>query len=203
MNKSTSQANLLSKKAIYFRKVGKRMFRIRNSVWSDCANLAKVQVDNYRLNYTGLLPQSYLDQFSYEEQEQDWKDWITTHPEDVLIVAEKDDGELVGYAQGKPGLTIIPPYDCELTALHVSPTWQMQGIGRQLMQAVASCFAQMGCISMMLWVIDKNKACLFYERLGGQVIGQKTLSPGNEDIQFIEIAYGWQDINSLVAFRGS
>jgi len=179
------------------------MFRIRNAELSDCENLAKVQVDNYRLNYTGLLPQSYLDQFSYEEQEQDWKDWMTTHPEDVLVVAEKDDGELVGYAQGKPELTSIPPYDSELTALHVSPTWQMLGIGRQLMKAVASRFKQMGCVSMMLWVIDKNKARVFYERLGGQIIGQQTLSPGKADIQFIEIAYGWLDINSLAALRDS
>ncbi|MHB8133665.1 MAG: GNAT family N-acetyltransferase [Anaerolineaceae bacterium] len=179
------------------------MFRIRNAVWSDCANLAKVQVDNYRLNYTGLLPQSYLDQFSYEEQEQDWKDWMTTHSEDILVVAEKNDGELVGYAQGKSGLTSIPPYDSELTALHVSPTWQMLGIGRQLMQAVASRFVQMGCLSMMLWVMDKNKARLFYERLGGQIIGKQILRPGKEDIQFVEIAYGWPDINKLVALRVS
>ena len=39
--------------------------------------IARVQVDSYRAAYAGIIPQRYLDQFSYEEQEQDWRDWIT------------------------------------------------------------------------------------------------------------------------------
>lgn len=173
--------------------------KIRKANWEDCANLAKVQVDNYRLNYAGFLPQVYLQQFSYEEQEQDWKDWMITHPEDVLVIAETENEEMVGYALGKAGLTNITTYDCELTALHVSPKWQKKGIGRQLVREVASEFVNSGCKSMMLWVIDKNPARIFYERLGGQIVGEKTIKPGNDQLHFVEIAYGWKDISSLIA----
>lgn len=174
------------------------MIKIRKAVWKDCANLAKVQVDNYRLNYAGFLPQTYLQQFNYAEQEQDWKDWMITHPDDVLVIAETENEEMVGYALGKGGQTSIPPYDCELTALHVSPNWQKSGIGRQLVREVAYEFSQTGCASMMLWVIDKNPACLFYERLGGQIIGKQIIKPGTDDLHFIELAYGWVDLKTLV-----
>jgi hypothetical protein len=50
----------------------------------------------------------------------------------------------------------------------------------------------------MLWVIDKNPACFFYERLGGQIIGKQTIKPGSEDLHFIEIAYGWEDLKTLI-----
>jgi hypothetical protein len=50
----------------------------------------------------------------------------------------------------------------------------------------------------MLWVIDKNPACLFYERLGGQIIGKQIIKPGKDDLHFIELAYGWVDLKTLV-----
>jgi ribosomal protein S18 acetylase RimI-like enzyme len=174
------------------------MFHVRSAAWEDCASLAKVQVDSYRLNYGAFLPRAYLDHYNDREQEQDWLDWMLTHPEDVLLVAESASGEMVGYASGRSGLTDIPAYDCELCAIHVSPTWQKMGVGRQLMQSVAAQFAQRNCSAMMLWVIDKNKACSFYERLGGKVVGRQTIQPGKEDIFFVELAYGWPDINALL-----
>jgi hypothetical protein len=51
---------------------------IRKAKAKDCACLARVQVDSYRTAYLGIFPQSYLDLFSYEEQEQDWRDLFSS-----------------------------------------------------------------------------------------------------------------------------
>ena len=48
----------------------------------------------------------------------------------------------------------------------------------------------------MLWVLDRNPSRLFYERLGGQLIGEQTIELG-QDVTSVEVAYGWPNIKSL------
>ncbi|MFN2283450.1 MAG: GNAT family N-acetyltransferase, partial [Anaerolineae bacterium] len=89
---------------------------IRRAKFEDSAGIAHVQVDSYRTAYAGIFPQAYLEQFTYEEQTQDWRDLLSAESEDVLYVAETDAIAIVGYALGRPGLSDIPPYDSELVA---------------------------------------------------------------------------------------
>jgi GNAT superfamily N-acetyltransferase len=168
--------------------------RIRKAKIDDSAGLAKVQVDSYRTAYAGIFPQAYLDQFSYEEQEQDWRDWISSRPEDVLYVAVLEPGGIVAYALARPGPTQIAPYDSELMALHVVRPHQRQGIGRWLVAAVAGQLQQKGCSSLMLWVLEENRARGFYERLGGHLLGESKVSWCEK----LEVAYGWPEIEMLV-----
>ncbi|MEW5871547.1 MAG: hypothetical protein AB1894_19895 [Chloroflexota bacterium] len=42
--------------------------KIRHATLEDSAGIAGVQVESYRRAYAGILPQSYLDHFTYEEQ---------------------------------------------------------------------------------------------------------------------------------------
>jgi hypothetical protein len=61
--------------------------RIRLATEDDARGLARIQVDSYRTAYAAILPADYLAQFSYEEQEQDWRTLLATKPETVLLVA--------------------------------------------------------------------------------------------------------------------
>jgi ribosomal protein S18 acetylase RimI-like enzyme len=167
--------------------------QIRKAQIEDSAELAEVQVDSYRTAYAGIFPQTYLDQFSYEEQQQDWRDWISSRPEDLLDVAESATGEIVGYALARRGLTEIPPYDSELIALHVLRSHQRQGIGRRLVAAVAGQLRQRGSRSLMLWVLEENGARGFYERLGGRPLDDSKVSWCDA----IEVSYGWPAIEVL------
>jgi len=170
---------------------------IRQATIEDSAALARIQVDSYRAAYAGLLPDrpesaAYLDHFTYEEQEQDWRDLILAGMEDVLLVAEDEEGTLVGYALGRSGPAGIAPYDGELVALHVRRSHQRQGIGRALVTAVAGQLRARGCTALMLWVLEENApARAFYERLGGRLIGAQTTHLGEGDVEAGEVAYGW------------
>jgi hypothetical protein len=53
--------------------------------------LARVQVDSYRTAYAGMFPADSLARFTYDEQEQDWRDLLETGG-DVLLVAEDETG---------------------------------------------------------------------------------------------------------------
>jgi len=173
------------------------MVKMRRAGADDSPGLASVQVDSYRAAYAGLLPEEYLAHFSYEEQEQEWRDWLPSHPDDILLVAENDGGEVVGYALGRPGLAKIAGYESELLALHVRRLWQRMGIGRQLVSVLAGQLKRQGCTSLMLWVLRGNPARAFYEKLGGQLIGEQAITLDERGTTAVEVAYGWRDIQCL------
>jgi GNAT superfamily N-acetyltransferase len=152
--------------------------RVRPANRQDSSGLARVQVDSYRTAYARIWSQELLDHFTYEEQEQDWLNWMADRPDDLLYVAETDaddcvGGEIVGYALARPGPTEIAGYESELMALHVHPSRYRQGIGRRLFAAVAGQLRRQGCTSMMLWTMEENGTGA------------------------AEVAYGWPAIESL------
>jgi hypothetical protein len=93
--------------------------RICEAQVADSAGLAEVRLDSYRTAYAGIFPQSYLAHFTYDEQERDWRDLLSSGVDDVLYVAETEAGEIVGCALGRPGRSEIPPCDGELVALEL------------------------------------------------------------------------------------
>jgi GNAT superfamily N-acetyltransferase len=172
--------------------------QIRRARIQDSAGIARAQVDSYQTAYAGILPQEYLAHFTYAEQEQDWRDLLSSQPQDIVYVAE-DAGEIIGYVLGRAGPSEIAPYDSELVALHIRRSHQHKGSGRRLVAAIAEQLRQRGCSSLMLWVLAANPARSFYERWGGQLIGERRINLGENDVAAIEVAYGWPDIPSLCA----
>jgi GNAT superfamily N-acetyltransferase len=168
--------------------------QIRPARVSDSPQLARIQVDSFQTAYAHIFPAAYLAQFSYHEQEQDWRDLLATQTGDFLYVAECKSGELSGYTLGRPGQSQDTlGYGGELVSLHVRQSHQRQGVGRALVQAVATHFKQLGATSMMLWVLADNPARNFYEKLGGHLLdGHKSWS-GNDEygLNVTEVAYGW------------
>lgn len=173
------------------------MVKIRLAQIEDSAALAQIQINSYRTAYAGLLPQDYLDHFSYEEQTQDWQDLLGGDMTDVLYVAENERDDLVGYAVGRPGSTNLEGYDCELVSLHVRRADQRQGIGCRLFAATAAWLQARGGAALMLWVLKQNPSRAFYERLGGRLSGQQAIMLG-DDVPAVEVAYGWPEIAKLV-----
>ncbi|HSF81852.1 MAG TPA: GNAT family N-acetyltransferase [Anaerolineales bacterium] len=174
--------------------------KIRAANLEDCPGIARVQVDSYRTAYAGLLPGAYLDHFTYQGQEQDWLDLLSADPDQVLHVAETPSGEIVGYGLARPNSGDMFPYDSELVALHLRNEHQQRGVGRQLLKSVSKELHRRGGRSLFVWVLAENPARQFYEKQGGNYLGQKPWQ-NNEyfatDID--EVAYGWGDIRSLIA----
>ena len=156
-------------------------------------------MNSYRTAYAPILPAEYLEHFTVAEQQHDWQDWFAADSDEILLVAEGKAGELAGYALGKYNPIELPPYQAELVALHVRRDTQRQGIGLQLINAVARALQAQRCSSLFVWVLDANPARVFYEKIGGRYITSKPWVNNREFGENIsEVAYGWLDTLELI-----
>ena len=169
--------------------------QIRRAKKEDSAGLAKVQVDSYQIGYRGLLPDDFLDQFTYDEQTQDWIELLSELEQDPLYVAIDSENQVLGYALGR--ILHNENFDCELRAVHVLKAYQRQGIATALASAIAKHYADLGYSSLMLWTMQKNSARAVYEKLGGKLVDEKT-DTWDDGTQITEVAYGWENIQDLI-----
>ncbi|KOV96444.1 acetyltransferase [Streptomyces sp. NRRL B-1140] len=143
--------------------------RIREMTLADCDRVAEIRIGGWRSAYRGLIPQSYLDGLSVEEDAERRRAHLSHSDGSVLnLVAEDPGGELVGWACHGPyreGEALTE--DAELYAIYVHPDQVGRGAGRALLaESVARCSAA-GHGRLLLWVLrDNDRARRFYERAG-------------------------------------
>lgn len=110
-----------------------------------------------------------------------------------MYVAENEEGNVIGYAQARHAA--YQAYETELDSIHIDEPYRGQQIGKRLMAALAHHLYEEGFGSLMLWVIQENRARHFYERLGGIEFDEKPMDLGKQPTT--EIAYGYPDITTL------
>lgn len=171
--------------------------RIREAVLADAAAIARVHVDSWRTTYRGIVPDGYLASLSYEQRERVWQGNLSAaRAEEFVYVAEKDGGPVVGFASGGPQNSGDAEYAGELYAIYLLASYQGQGIGRQLVRAIARQLLQADLPSMLVWVLVSNPSRSFYEALGGKELYEKPITIGGASL--VEVAYGWPDLSILV-----
>ena len=175
--------------------------RIRTAEPRDADSLARVHVDSWRSTYGGILPDEFLAGLSYRDRESFWEQVLTTaRPTVSNFLAETESGHVVGLAAGGPERTGDETYLGELYLVYLLEEHQRKGLGRLLVSAVAERLLAAGFDSMLLWVAkDNHPACRFYEALGGEPIGSRTIDIAGAGLA--EVAYGWRQVADLVTDR--
>jgi GNAT superfamily N-acetyltransferase len=162
-------------------------FHLRDAHETDIAALAALHVQTYNETHRGGRPGGP----SYELRERQWRDAFA--PQDgswFCFVIEDDDGELVGFAKGTPHDGGVPGYAGELNKIYLLQRVQRQGLGRQLLSAVARRFLERGVTSMLLFGDAKNPSNGFYEAFGAERL--------YSDTGQFNGGYGWRDLGALV-----
>ena len=166
---------------------------IRKTKLEDAAGIAKVHVDGWRTTYKGIVPDTYLDNLSYESRE---RMWISGIEQDNVYIAEDDNGQIVGFASGgKERTGKYDRYVGELYAIYLLEGQQGKGLGRKLVQTVVDDLKEKKLNSMLIWALKENPACRFYEMLGGKQIDTAEIEIEGKKLS--EIAYGWDDLADL------
>jgi ribosomal protein S18 acetylase RimI-like enzyme len=169
---------------------------IRAAVPADAPAIGRIHVESSREAYRGLLPESLLNSVSAVVRAAMWRGALEHERPIVLFVAQQAGGDLVGFAGGGSSRAASLPHDAEVYVIYVLRAAQRRGCGRRLMAALAEALHTRGFKSLCLWVLEENaSARRFYERLGGEVVGEKTEIHGDQE--FREVAYGWDRLESL------
>jgi ribosomal protein S18 acetylase RimI-like enzyme len=169
---------------------------IRAATPADAPAIGRVHVESWRETYRGVMPVQLLDSLSAVVRAAMWQGALEREPPVLLFVAQLTGGDVVGFAGGGARRGNAPPHDAEVYAIYVLRTARHRGCGRRLMAALAAALRARGFESLCLWVLRENAhARRFYERLGGQVVGERTQVDGEH--AFKEVAYGWLDLESL------
>ncbi|MEM1311493.1 MAG: GNAT family N-acetyltransferase [Cyanobacteria bacterium P01_H01_bin.153] len=170
---------------------------LREANYDDISAIARVHVDAWTTTYRGVFPDAILNNLTYQKRENGWRKIFegALGADKFTYVSENQLGQIVGFANGGLEREGSSVYQGELCAIYILQAYQRQGRGRQLVQAVAHKLAQMNVHTMLVWVLEDNPACRFYEAIGGQEVSQKDIEMGG--ITFTEVAYGWTDTSSL------
>lgn len=182
------------------------MITVRRARPSDAGAIGAVHVAAWRSAYPGILPDGYLARLSPVRQAAYYdgavRSGVGVH---VACVSGADLGTLggaariVGFVTGTPareGRWSEPLAEGEIETLYVLDDWRERGLGRRLMRAAAAHLASAGCRSAFVWVLRANPSRWFYERLGGRVVAEQTISVAGTPV--VQTAYVWSPIEKLV-----
>lgn len=167
--------------------------KIRAATLRDVYSISKIHIDSWKTTYKGLLSDKYLESLSYKEKEQLWNQVI---PKGGVFVAENESGDIIGFASGgKERTGNYDQFKGEMYAIYLLEKYQRKGVGSELFKAVIHFLQVENIDSLVVWVVEGNKSCLFYEAIGGIILDSTEVEIGGAKVN--EILYGWNDIKYL------
>lgn len=170
---------------------------IRPANLVDIGAIAKLQVDGWQSAFKNIVPQEHLDSLNYEKQAERIRGLLAERRDRFqALVAEDDTGDIVGFTCGGPHRNEGYGFDGELWAIYVNSNSQSQGVGRQLVSAMANQLRAYGFTNMIIWCLNENPYCRFYEKLGGKIAGEKWDDIGGKKLQ--QRGYGWPNLQEFV-----
>jgi ribosomal protein S18 acetylase RimI-like enzyme len=160
-------------------------FTVREMTIADVPAVAALHVATFNETHT-----TNNDGPRYELREHQWRTAFANDDGSWFgIVIENEDGELIGFAKGKPHDGGVPGYAGELNKIYLLRRYHRQGLGRALLCEVANRFLGRGVSSMLLFGDANNPSNRFYEAMGGErIMGERVEFHG---------AYGWRDLRKL------
>ncbi|MEV5199439.1 GNAT family N-acetyltransferase [Streptomyces sp. NPDC053720] len=144
--------------------------RVRDMTVDDCETVSRIRARGWRGAYTGLVPQSYLDEMelAVAEDAERRRASLGRGTTIVNLVAERPGSGVIGWGCYGPYREMGRPVARgELYALYVTPEQIGTGAGRALMAEILGRTTAAGFPDLALWVLKENApARRFYERAG-------------------------------------
>ncbi|AXV40896.1 GNAT family N-acetyltransferase [Methanobacterium sp. BAmetb5] len=156
---------------------------IRRATLNDVNPLAMVIMRAWKVAYTGIIDQEYIEGIDKDRYVSIFKNNILNQEEIILVYDEKG---VKGFISGKEQ---EGKYDCEIVGLYVDPETQGQGIGKLLFQKIEEEFRAKGRNNLIVWTLDKADNNDFYMKMGGVKKENKTLLYGGKSYRGVGFSF--------------
>lgn len=168
---------------------------IRQAKLDDATGIAKVHVDSWRTTYKGIIPDDFLKNLTYEQRTELWRSNILKE-ENYVIVAENNNGQIVGFADAWKRETNIVDNSGDLTSIYLLEEYQGKGIGKKLLRELFEHFKQLGYTKVFVEVLEENKTRYFYEYYGAKLVEKVQIKFGGKVLN--ELIYEWDNIDDVI-----
>ena len=163
--------------------------QVRNVQKADVPAVVGLKIDGWKSAYAGIIDDDFLkdldDSFAAQVARME-----ADYDSGGFIVAESE-GEIVGFCRYASSNHFSPDQadvDCELLAIYVKSNLKYFGIGTRMFEYVVSEFKKQGKRKMILWCLKDNEpAKKFYTKMGGKIIGERTVELG--DKKYLECGF--------------
>jgi ribosomal protein S18 acetylase RimI-like enzyme len=174
------------------------MSAVRQARLQDARAIGRIEVETWRATYAGMLSERTLLGMTVERQTAYWAGFLRHRAGDVRV-AEGDGGTIVGFGNCGPQRDARLGHTGEVYTLYVAPDAQGGGLGRELLLALFSRLVDCGHRSALVWVVRANPSRFFYERLGGRLVLQKSVTVGSEAVP--ALGFGWPDLRAALTAK--
>ena len=153
----------------------------------DAGAVAAVHDDAWREAYRGIIPGRELERMVQRRGPAWWSTIIERGGR--VAVLEFDDG-IRGYVSYGRNRLAVSPYRGEIFELYLLPEYQGLGFGRRMFDAARRDLTGNRRSGLIVWALaDNERACGFYEHLGGIQVREMEERFGSETRQ--RFAFGW------------
>lgn len=168
--------------------------KIRIARKEDALQIAIVHVDSWRSTYKGIIPDSFLQNLSYEQRKSNW-DKNIADPSTTIFVVEDEQGVIVGFSVVGERVSNLQKETTDLQAIYLLERVQNKGIGKQLLLHTVQHALTEGYTQMFVEVLKENKTLHFYEYYDATYIETRRLTIGGKVLD--EAIYCWHNLEQL------
>jgi ribosomal protein S18 acetylase RimI-like enzyme len=143
---------------------------IRRAKTEDAAALSRVFDSAWREAYQGIIPGVALEKMLSRRGPRWWRSTVGRgRPLAVIDIGQG----IAGYVSYGRCRDRALPADGEIDELYLAPEYQGVGLGRRLFKAVCNDLHDREMSRIVVWALaDNERACAFYENLGGRSIAK-------------------------------
>ena len=153
----------------------------------DAEAVASVHDLSWRDAYRGIIPGRELERM-VERRGPAW--WETAISRGSRVAVLDFDDRIGGYVTFGVNRLSASPYQGEIFELYLLPEFQGLGFGRRLFQAARKDLNARRLDGLMVWSLAANeRACVFYEKLGGRKVRRMIERFG--DVPLERVGFGW------------
>ena len=149
------------------------MIDIRTATPDDALGMTIVNVYTWQTAYRGLMPERVIEERidNLPARAQRCRETLQESGNCFVAVCE---GTIVGFCRYGVSRNEAYPEAGEVYALYVLKGYSGTGIGRSLLTAAMAALRNQGHETMIINCLQGNAARGFYERLGGQRVGERS-----------------------------